>query len=186
METCNYSQEMNDEHCKELLIHLMKTYGSEITRLAFTYVKKKEDAEDIAQEVFIKCYQNLSNFRNASAYRTWLYKITINQCKDFLKSWHARNVKPLDLEKELHKLGVNNLEQQVASQSDNIVLFKAVLSLPTKFREAILLHFYRGLTQAEIAEILDIHPNTLRSRIQKGQLLLKKELKKEDFEWKTN
>lgn len=70
---------------EERLEWLMNEYGENVARLAFTYTKQKQLAEDIAQEVFIKCYEHLDNFRNESSYKTWLYHITVNLCKDKLR-----------------------------------------------------------------------------------------------------
>ena len=80
-------------HSKEETIEwLMNEYGKKIIRLAFTYLKQEQLAEDVAQEVFIKCYQKLDTFRKESSYQTWMYSITANLCKDRLRSWSFRNI----------------------------------------------------------------------------------------------
>ncbi|WP_257988185.1 sigma-70 family RNA polymerase sigma factor [Bacillus sp. V33-4] len=71
---------------EDRLVWLMEEYGKSVVRLAYTYVRQKQLAEDIAQEVFIKCYKNLNMFRNESSYKTWIYRITVNKCKDVMKS----------------------------------------------------------------------------------------------------
>ncbi|MBH0171537.1 sigma-70 family RNA polymerase sigma factor [Fictibacillus sp. 18YEL24] len=76
----------------ELLIWLMDEYGKRLVRLAFMYVKNEQLAEDIVQDVFEKCYKNLDRFQKKSSYKTWLYQITVNSCKDKLKSWSYRNM----------------------------------------------------------------------------------------------
>jgi RNA polymerase sigma factor (sigma-70 family) len=84
--------EVNYMNKEEIIERLMNEYGKSVVRLAFTFVKKEQLAEDIAQEVFIKCYQNLDAFRNESSYKTWVYRITVNLCKDRLRSWSFRNI----------------------------------------------------------------------------------------------
>lgn len=82
-----------EESLKEkLLEEIMLEHGSDLVRLAFSYVKDKETAKDMVQNTFIKCYENLDGFRYESSLKTWLYRITINQCKDYLKSWNYRKV----------------------------------------------------------------------------------------------
>nr|WP_326569837.1 sigma-70 family RNA polymerase sigma factor [Bacillus niameyensis] len=71
---------------------LMQAYGNDVIRVAFTYLKQKSLAEDVAQDVFIKCYEKMDTFRNESSYKTWVMKITVNRCKDVLKSWPFKNL----------------------------------------------------------------------------------------------
>lgn len=77
---------------EEKLKWLMKTYGNDVIRIAYTYVKQKQLAEDVAQDVFLKCYEKMDSFRNESSYKTWLISITVNKCKDVLKSWSFKNL----------------------------------------------------------------------------------------------
>jgi RNA polymerase sigma factor (sigma-70 family) len=77
---------------EDQIVWLMEEYGDMVIRLAFTYVKQKQLAEDISQEVFISCYKNLTTFQNKSSYKTWIYRITVNKCKDLLRSWSFKNL----------------------------------------------------------------------------------------------
>src|SRR5690625_3225553 len=83
---------MADDRQEAMLEKIMIEHGSDLLRLAFSYVKHRETTKDMVQSTFIKCYENLDNFRFESSIKTWLYRITINQCKDYLKSWHFRKV----------------------------------------------------------------------------------------------
>ena len=85
-------QEVNHATKEEQLEWLMEQYGDLVMRLAYTYVKEKQIAEDISQEVFISCYKHLQHFERRSTYKTWIYRITVNKCKDYLKSWSYRNI----------------------------------------------------------------------------------------------
>ena len=71
---------------------LMRTYGNDVLRMAYSYVKDYDTAEDIFQEVFIKVNANLAAFRGESSIKTWLLRITVNACKDYLKSAYSRRV----------------------------------------------------------------------------------------------
>ena len=74
---------------------MMRTYGNDVLRTAYMYVKDIHTAEDIFQEVFIKADRNKESFRGESSVKTWLIRITVNACKDYLKSAYNRRVTPL-------------------------------------------------------------------------------------------
>ena len=74
---------------------MMRTYGNDVLRTAYMYVKDIHTAEDIFQEVFIKADRNKEGFRGESSVKTWLIRITVNACKDYLKSAYNRRVTPL-------------------------------------------------------------------------------------------
>lgn len=157
---------------EEQLIELMNTYGDMVIRLAYTYVKQKQIAEDISQEVFISCYQNLGKFNNQSSYKTWLYRITINKCKDYLKSWNKRKVIPVD-----HSNMENIMTHFVVENVDlDRELFWLVMKLPIKHREVIILHYYEDQSIKEISEIIHINESTVKTRIHRARQKLKKTL----------
>ncbi|MFS1518831.1 sigma-70 family RNA polymerase sigma factor [Bacillus sp. SCS-151] len=85
---------LEKESNQQILVNLMKNHGDMVLRVAFTYVKDKQLAEDLSQEVFIRCYQSIHHFENRSSYKTWIYRITVNCCKDYVKSWSFRNIIP--------------------------------------------------------------------------------------------
>ena len=76
---------------------MMCTYGNDVLRTAYMYVKNIHTAEDIFQEVFIKADRNKESFRGESSVKTWLIRITVNACKDYLKSAYNRRVTPLPI-----------------------------------------------------------------------------------------
>jgi RNA polymerase sigma factor (sigma-70 family) len=157
---------------EETIEWLMNEYGKSVVRLAFTFVKKEQLAEDIAQEVFIKCYQKLDTFRNESSYKTWIYRITVNLCKDKLRSWSFRNI----ILTEFFSNSKNNNTPE--SELMNIEMKKdlsiKVLALPIKYREVIIFYYYEELTYSQISDLLDISMQTLKSRLHRARLLLKK------------
>ena len=75
-----------------LMDEIMTRHGQDILRLVYSYVSNKEVAEDLTQDIFVKCYKALHTYNGKSTLRTWLWRIAINHCKDFLKSWYNRNV----------------------------------------------------------------------------------------------
>ncbi|WP_077212461.1 sigma-70 family RNA polymerase sigma factor [Bacillus dakarensis] len=159
---------------EEKLKWLMETYGNDVIRIAYTYLKQKELAEDAAQDVFIKCYKNLDTFRNESSYKTWLIKITVNRCKDVLKSWSYKNLFITEIFKS--KTATPSLESQYFRGEENELISKQVLELPVKLREVIILFYYQDYSIEEISDLLNINPNTVKTRLHRGRLKLKESL----------
>ncbi|MFJ7970733.1 sigma-70 family RNA polymerase sigma factor [Psychrobacillus sp. NPDC096389] len=106
-------------------------HGEELLRLAYTYVKNKQAAEDIVQDVLLKAFEKQAEFRGEATYRTYLYRMTINRSYDYLRSWHYKNT---ILGEKFQRLFGRLTEQDVVTQSENRQLAKAVLSLPLKYR----------------------------------------------------
>ncbi|SOC11408.1 RNA polymerase sigma-70 factor [Ureibacillus xyleni] len=171
--------EVNHTSKEEQLEWLMEEYGDMVIRLAYTYVKEKQIAEDISQEVFISCYKHLYNFEQKSTYKTWIYRITVNKCKDYLKSWSYRNVYYRDKVQSFFKGSIHSSESKILANEENEELFHKVLALPTKLRESIILYYYEGFTIDEIAELLSIKSNTVKTRLHRARAALKMTLEEE-------
>lgn len=167
----------NNLNRDDKLKFLMEGYGNDVIRLAYSILKHRQLAEDVAQEVFIKCYKNLDNFRNESSYKTWIFRITINSCKDVKKSWHYRNIVINDFFTNFKKDDAAFEEKPF--NEENEFLSHQIMKLPNNFREVIILFYYHDLSIEEIADLLNCKPNTIKSRLHRGRLKLK-----ESFEGK--
>ncbi|MDZ5471749.1 sigma-70 family RNA polymerase sigma factor [Bacillus sp. 31A1R] len=168
----------NDDRCTEDQVeysidYLMKEYGQQILWLSYSYVKDKNLAEDITQDVFIKCYQNMESFRGDSSLKTWLYRITSNRCKDVLKSWSYRSKKMTEYLFDQHISPNRNPEQEMLAKFEDRDLSLKVLSLPIKYREVIFLHYFEEYKIEDLSALLGIKPNTVKSRLHRGRNLLK-------------
>lgn len=161
---------------EERLEWLMEEYGNNIIRLAFTYVKQKQLAEDIAQDVFIKCYEKLDDFRGESTYKTWLYRITVNKCKDQLKSWSYKNVLFTEFFSSKIKQTDHSAESELLVVEENRQVAEKVISLPIKLREVIILHYYEGLKIDEISQLIHVNTNTVKSRMHRARMILKNKM----------
>jgi RNA polymerase sigma factor (sigma-70 family) len=166
---------------EEQLISLMEEYGDMVVRLAFTYVKQKQLAEDISQEVFISCYKSLDRFQNKATYKTWLYRITVNKCKDLLKSWSFKNIYYKDVISSLIKNGTNPSDASVIEKEEKEWVFERVLTLPIKLREVVILHYYEELSITDISVLIGINSNTVKTRLHRARSILKNSLKGESF-----
>lgn len=153
---------------------LLNTYGKDIKKLAFMYVKDWGKAEDITQEVFITCYKKIHLFRRDSSYKTWLYKIAVNKCKDELKRKDFWQFRLADKLKHHLPKSEQTIEEQVMTKSEDQELAENVLSLPVKYREVIILFYYEELKIKEIHELTGLNIETIKTRLSRAKKMLRK------------
>lgn len=142
-------------------------YSDTVKRICLIHLKNNADTEDIFQTVFLKYVLSSVVFEDDEHEKAWFIRVTINACKDLLKSFFYTHTVSID---ELH-------EQLSTSLSDsNSEVIEAVLKLPEKYRKVIYLHYYEGYTAPEISEILGKNVNTIYTYMQRARQMLKKEL----------
>ncbi|MGG0668242.1 sigma-70 family RNA polymerase sigma factor [Lederbergia citrisecunda] len=168
---------MDKDEKEQLLEKVMIEYGNELVRLAFSYVKEVENAKDIVQNAFIKCYKNLDSFRYDAQLKTWLYRITINECKDYLKSWNYKMVQVKSFVNETAKSILPSTEKAVIDKYNNEEIKDTIFSLPKVYREVVYLYFYESLKTEEISEVLDIPVNTVKTRLRRAKQRLEPMIK---------
>lgn len=154
---------------------LMRQYGNDVLRTAYMYVKDVHTAEDIFQDVFIKVNQKLSTFEGNSSIKTWIIRITINTCKDYLKSAWNRRVVPMMEYKEDAIVSEADYDE-VEKQDTNRLVKKTVMSLPEKYRDIVLCVYFQEMTVTEAAKALGIAEGTAKSRLSRARLRLKEVL----------
>lgn len=164
-----------------LLEKMMIEYGDELVRLAFSYVKDTEIAKDMVQNTFIKCYKNVDTFRYDAHIKTWLYRIAINECKDYLKSWHFKMVQVKSFIHETAKSIYPSTEKTVIDKYNNEELKDTIFSLPKVYREVVYLYYYESLKTDEIAEVLDIPMNTVKTRLRRAKQRLESMIKEAEL-----
>ena len=160
---------MDREEKDYILEKIMIEYGNELVRLAFSYVKDVEIAKDMVQNTFIKCYKNLDSFRFDAQVKTWLYRITINECKDYLKSWNYRMVQVKSFINETTKSILPSTEKAVIDKYSNEEIKDTIFSLPKVYREVVYLYYYDSLSTEEIANVLDLPVNTVKTRLRRAK-----------------
>lgn len=168
---------MGREENDFILEKLMIDYGNELVRLAFSYVKDAEIAKDMVQNTFIKCYKNLDSFRFDAQTKTWLYRITINECKDYLKSWNYKMVHVKSFINETAKSILPSTEKTVLDKYNNEEIKDTIFSLPKVYREVVYLYYYDSLTTDEIANVLDVSVNTVKTRLRRAKQRLESMIK---------
>ncbi|MFJ7730318.1 sigma-70 family RNA polymerase sigma factor [Lysinibacillus sp. NPDC097231] len=172
---------MDREEKDFILEKIMIEYGNELVRLAFSYVKDAEIAKDVVQNTFIKCYKNLDSFRFDAQIKTWLYRITINECKDYLKSWNYKMVQVKSFINETAKSILPSTEKTVIDKYNNEEIKDTIFSLPKVYREVVYLYYYDSLKTEEIAEVLNIPVNTVKTRLRRAKQRLESMIKEAEL-----
>ena len=159
----------------------MIKHGNELLRLAFSYVRDAEIAKDLVQNTFIKCYKNIDSFRYDADIKTWLYRITINECKDYLKSWNYKMVQVKSFINETAKSLLPSTEKTVIDKYNNEEIKDTIFSLPKVYREVVYLYYYDSLKIEEIADVLDIPMNTVKTRLRRAKQKLESILREAEL-----
>ncbi len=144
----------------------IEQYSDMVLRLCMVYLKNSQDAEDIFQTVFLKYAVRTKPFASTEHEKAWLIRVTVNACKDLLKSFfHSRTISIDDF----REYAPDVTQEQYA-------VMEAVWALPKQYRDVIYLHYYEGYTAPEIAGILKRNPNTVYTHLHKGKELLREAL----------
>ncbi|MFH0811366.1 MAG: sigma-70 family RNA polymerase sigma factor [Pseudomonadota bacterium] len=166
---------------------LVLKHKDRLFNLVYWYLGDYQQANDCAQEIFIKVFKNLKRFRFESAFSTWLYKIAVNTCKNMLQSashrWEKRTI-PLE-NPEGSKRKNPSLEMPDAGPSpanglerkERLMLIReAIRALPEKQNQVVVLRDIQGLSYGEISEITGMNLGTIKSRLARGRLELRNRL----------
>ena len=156
------------------IIHEHNDY---LLQLSYLYVKDWNAAEDIVQDVFINYWIKSEQFQAQSSLRTYLTRMAINRCKDYLKSWRYRTQTLTTIFP-----GKIRLKNQLIIQDEQLIVADAVLTLPIQFREVIILYYFEELTIREIAMIIDSSESTIKYRLKTAKERLKKKLATQQWE----
>lgn len=151
---------------------LMREYGNDVLRTAYMYVKDKHMAEDIFQDVFIKVNNKLHTFQGDSSIKTWIIRITINTCKDYLKSAWNQKVVPM-MEYQENTLPSEDHFSAVEKQEESQMIRQTVMKLPDKYKDIILCVYFQDMTISEAAKSLRIAEGTAKSRLSRAKERLK-------------
>jgi RNA polymerase sigma-70 factor (ECF subfamily) len=151
---------------------LIRQFGNDVLRTAYLYVRDRDTAEDIFQEVFIKVNQKLSTFEGNSSIKTWIIRITINTCKDYIKSaWNKRVVPMMEYQEDMV---ISETDYDDVEKKDTRELIrKTVLGLPAKYKDIVICVYFQDMTVTEAANALHIAEGTAKSRLSRARQRLK-------------
>lgn len=157
---------------RQLFETYFRAYYPLIYRIAFMHMKGRADAEDVAQEVFLRLLKHQPAFQNQEHEKAWFIRTTVNLCKDIIKSkWHSTTVsieKVSEQEKSCFHL-------PYMKEDDTLW---AVMELPEKYRNCLYFFYYEDYSIKEIAQILEMPENTVKTNLKRGREVLKEVLEK--------
>ncbi|WP_164670483.1 sigma-70 family RNA polymerase sigma factor [Virgibacillus doumboii] len=156
---------------------VMEEHGESLKRFIFTYVKNRAQTDDIFQDVLFTVYRRVHTFRQQSSFKTWLYRITANRCRDYLRSPLTRLFIWKDQVTE--KVNEETPEQSLIMNERKNETIKAIMNLPVKYREVLILQYYQEFSIQEISNLLKVNLSTVKTRIMRAKERLKQELKEE-------
>ena len=149
-------------------------YGTLILRTCYLYLGSRSDAEDALQETLLKAWRHIDQFeaRNSCSAKTWLMRIAVNTCRDMLRTPWSRRID--------HAVDMNTLPEMQASPDGDWELLMDVMALPVKYKEVILLYYYHGMTNKEIAYTLRSSEASVCRRRLKACQMLKQQIGSDD------
>lgn len=141
-------------------IYMVDVYKKRILSLCYSYTSDYYEAEDLSQEVFISVFNNIDKFREESSFSTYLYKITTSKCIDYTRKRSIKNF--------LTGLFIFSKESTQDIDEQNFIR-QSIQSLPLNLKTPLVLYYYIGLTQKEIANILNLPLKTIEGRIYRAK-----------------
>jgi RNA polymerase sigma-70 factor (ECF subfamily) len=165
----------------EAFRELYERYEGVVYNLALRLSGRPEDAEDLAQEVFLRIYRKLGGFRGNSTLKTWVFRVALNGCRSGLRRRHRWAGRRVEAEGVLEGVadGRRGPEERALGRDAGARVSQALARLPPDFREAVVLRDLQGLSYEEIAELVGVRIGTVRSRIARGRERLRAELEAE-------
>jgi len=158
-----------------------------IYALAYRVIGREEDARDVAQETFLRAFRALKGFKGQAKFSSWLYRITLNLCRDWIRRERRTPVVQAPEGVDVIELAgeatpTESIEELVSRHEIGRAVGKAMSLLPEEQRTAIILKEYHGLTFQEIADLLDCPLSTVKTRLYQGLTVLRKQLREAGVE----
>lgn len=171
---------------------LYEQYNILVYNVALNYLQNTEDAEEITQDVFVQLHQSLSTFKNESTLKTWIYKITINKCLDFIKHKNSKKRffifgKKSNNESEMQN--ISNFEHPgilLENKEKAAILFGVINELSENQKTAFILSKLDGMSNPEISEIMEVSISSVESLIFRAKGTLKEKLSKKFTDYRKN
>jgi RNA polymerase sigma-70 factor (ECF subfamily) len=167
---------------------LVARWERPIYALAYRTLSREEDARDVVQEAFLRAFRGLKGFRGQAKFSSWLYRITLNLCRDWIRRERRapvaqlpEGVDPIEIADE-RMAPTESVEDLVARKEMSEAVARALADLPEEQRIAILLKEFHGLTFQEIATQLDCPLSTVKTRLYQGLTVLRRRLERRQVE----
>lgn len=152
---------------RKSLIMLIESNKQEMFRIAFGILKNSSDAADAIQDTALTCFEKIDTLKNPAVFKAWMFKILVNHCRRILKERHK-----MASPRELQEYGSSpNLEREV---TDNIEFLRLMNQIDAKYRIVLLLYYAEEFSVKEIAELLELNENTVKTRLSRGRDMYKR------------
>lgn len=154
-----------------------------IYALAYRVIGREEDARDVCQDTFLRAFRALGGFKGQAKFSSWLYRITLNLCRDWIRRERRQPIAQAPEGVDLVELAgetepSESIEELVARKEIGAAVAQAMALLPEEQRTAIVLKEYHGLTFQEIADMLDCPLSTVKTRLYQGLTVLRRQLER--------
>ncbi|MGB5460218.1 MAG: sigma-70 family RNA polymerase sigma factor [Eudoraea sp.] len=154
---------------------LVDRYKQMVYTLAYKIVKNREDAEEVAQDTFVKAYNALNDFKGDSKFSTWLYKIAYYRSLDYLKKNKRRvETTKIDISEEYNIASLDDALDALEAKDRTEIIKHAIQKLPGEDSVLITLYYFETLSMNEISKVMGISPNTIKVRLFRGRKRLAK------------
>jgi RNA polymerase sigma-70 factor, ECF subfamily len=158
-----------------------------IYALAYRVIGREEEARDVVQETFLRAFRGIRNFRGQAKFSSWIYRIALNLCRDWIRRERRAPLVPTPEGVDLIELAAEHepaesIEDLVARHDMSRVVARAMAKLPDEQRTAIILKEYHGMTFQEIAELQGVPLSTVKTRLYQGLIVLRRQLQQEGHE----
>jgi len=160
---------------RDAFAKLVQKYQSRVLTLATRILDNRSEAEDVAQDIFVKVFQSLHEFRGASRFSTWLYRITVNHCLNYIRrrTRQQQTLVAAEPEEWMQESPTSN-PHRTLEQKERWALVQAKLQvLSPEYRTILLLRDFEGLSYEEIADVLQLESGTVKSRLHRARTELK-------------
>ena len=174
---------------EQALSDLADEFGTKIYQLAFRYLRNKEDAEEVTQDVLFKVYRKVGEFRGDAALSSWIYRITFNAAMSRLRTAQYQRTQAEERREAANDSAAGEAARpsEVADWSDladervlrsqlRQRVMRAILALPAIYRAPVMLRDIQGMSTEEASAMLRLKDQTLKSRLHRGRLILRKQL----------
>lgn len=168
----------------QLYSELVMRYQQKLFSTVYGYTHNIEDTNDLAQEIFIKVYNNLGNYKTISKFSTWFYRIAVNACIDWTRKRRLKTVSIIEADDE----GIDIFEtvsdctyspEEIVLKDENREAIKAlIMKLPEIYKTVVVLYYYESFSPTEIAEILDIPRKTVDTRLYRARDIIRSNIER--------
>ncbi|HET8864204.1 MAG TPA: RNA polymerase sigma factor [Gracilimonas sp.] len=172
--------ELSDKQCiDEVLAGNRKVYSQLVNKhapmvfhIVRRFIKSEDEVEELAQQIFVKTYERLETFDGKSKFSSWLYVISMNHCRDYVKNIRRKNKNFSEMESHELRDTLGHAitpDHEMENKETNLILYEGLVSITPDYAEAFLMKYRDGLSYKEISEQLNVTVNALKQRVYRAK-----------------